>query len=106
MPSLSLIVGDDAADRDFCSFVLAMVAAGRFCGGVMQLISHKAKGAGTLYTYETGLTLQTKADDGTGTLTLPAFDGVGSVSFPVRHSGDVLHALRMGEPIPEKCKAY
>lgn len=78
------------------------------CGRVraMKLISHEIKGAGTLYTYESGLTLQTKADDGTGTLTLPECGDVGSISFPIRHSGDVFHALRMGEPIPEKCKAY
>lgn len=61
---------------------------------------------GTRYTFGDGTTLETRAADGTGHLTRRGPDGRHPIGFPVRHTGDVFHALRTGQPTPDHCKAY
>ena len=61
---------------------------------------------GTLFTFENGVTLEAMAKDGIGRVTYPPAGEVGSVGFPIRHSGDCFHALKQGLPIPDQCKAW
>ena len=63
-------------------------------------------GTGTVFTFENGVTLDTRADDSTGRVTYPPRGDVGSIGFPIRHSGDCFHALKQGLPIPQQCKAW
>ena len=46
---------------------------------------------------------------GGGTVTHEAHDGVGSISFPVRHTGDAFHVLSRGgfaADLPAHCRAW
>ena len=60
---------------------------------------------GTLFVFESGLKLTLAGEHGRGTLEQ---EGIG---YPVRHAGDVFHAIRIGETtcaadVPARCKAW
>ena len=72
----------------------------------MTSIKYKTDSNGTTYTFPNGVTLTTLPQNGSGRVTYPATDKIGSFGFPVRFSGDCFHALKQGLPIPDKCKAW
>lgn len=58
------------------------------------------------HTFPSGITLTTYPDDHwTGRVDYPGDGEVGPISIPVRFTGDVFHALRMGLSIPRNCLA-
>jgi len=62
-----------------------------------------------IYTFATGIVLTSYCVGGAGSVEYPATDTVGSISFPVRHTGEVFHALRNGSNVttlPQHCKAW
>ena len=61
------------------------------------------------YTFQTGILLTCYCVGGGGYVEYPAVDDLGSISFPVRHTGEVFHALRNGSNVatlPQHCKAW
>jgi len=59
-----------------------------------------------IYTFAGGIKLLAKCVGGIGSVEFPPSNGVGAISFPIRHSGDVFQALRKASPIPQHCKAW
>jgi hypothetical protein len=59
------------------------------------------------HTFPSGITLTTYPNDrhSTGVVEYPRNGEVGPISIPVRFTGDVFHALRMGLSIPRNCLA-
>lgn len=72
--------------------------------------TYKKTAKGTDFEFENGTILESHAADSRGFVTYPARNGIGEMSFPVRHSGDVFHAFRMGEAsasnVPSHCRAW
>ena len=72
--------------------------------------TYKQTAIGTMFEFENGTRLETDAKSGSGYVVHPARDGVGEFSFPVRHTGDVFHAFRIGEAlacnVPASCRAW
>lgn len=65
---------------------------------------------GTDFIFENGTVLESHAEDSRGFVTYPSRNGVGEMSFPIRHSGDVFHAFLMGDAlasnVPSHCRAW
>jgi hypothetical protein len=62
-----------------------------------------------IYTFATGIKLTSQCVGGIGSVEYPAVDDLGSISYPVRHTGEVFHALRNGANVatlPQRCKAW
>lgn len=72
--------------------------------------TYKPTSIGTIFEYENGTILETHAEDSRGFVTYPSRNGIGEMSFPVRHTGDVFHAFRIGEAlacnVPASCRAW
>ena len=64
---------------------------------------------GPIFTFENGVKL-TALPSGNGHVETPARADVGTMGFPVRHVGDVLHSFRMNGAtvanIPAACRAW
>jgi hypothetical protein len=73
----------------------------------MKAIEHKVTATdATVYTFPSGITLTAYSRKGGGFITYPKNGDVGTFTFPIRFSGDCFHALRLGLPLPDRCKAW